>query len=270
MDYVLRITGQKVGLFTLKVCGYVAGVGLTIIILRPVRKALYARMHGNSRNVYREKMAGKQRKLFSHLHELSKHIKGRQMNILYYGTSVLETHSMLPPCQITCITTNVHRKKDVTRLKKEHPEIQVYPATTLSRVSAMPDRSADAIVCCLVLCQVPDVSAALAEMYRALKPHGKLVFMEHTMAGKFSPTKKAQKRMAYWWGMLFYGCKLDRKVHKEIKAAGFTEPDYEKFTADVDLGVAGYVGDKLNRFLNWSFVYLIGPHVIGVATKPDL
>lgn len=271
MEYVLKFTGQKIGIYTLKVCGYVAAAGLTVLILKPVRKAVYARLHGNSRNVYRGKMSSRQQELFAKIHTIvSEKRPGYPFKILYYGTGVLETYPLLPKSQITCVTTDVHRPKDIARLKKEHPDVQVYPARTPSRVTAMPDMSVDVIICPLFLCQVPDVRAALSEMLRALKPQGKLFFIEHTQAGKLTPTNRAQKRMRLWWGMLFYGCKLDRKVYKDMEDVGFVNVEYEKFTADVDLGASSYIGDRLNRFLNWSFVYLIGPHVMGVATRPSI
>lgn len=55
---------------------------------------------------------------------------------------------------------------------------------TGGRADALPvdDADADAVVLCLVLCAVPDPALSLAEMRRVLRPGGRLVFLEHTLA----------------------------------------------------------------------------------------
>lgn len=44
------------------------------------------------------------------------------------------------------------------------------------------DGSVDAAICTLVLCSVDDVAAALAEVKRVLRPGGRFLFIEHTVA----------------------------------------------------------------------------------------
>src|SRR3981081_3177019 len=61
-----------------------------------------------------------------------------------------------------------------------------------ARAEALPveDGSVDAAVDSLVLCSVPDVAAALAEIRRVLRPGGELRFFEHVRSEKL------------WFGLL--------------------------------------------------------------------
>ncbi len=91
--------------------------------------------------------------------------------------------------------------------------------------------------------------------------------MEHVLAKKLSVTNKLQKRYQQYWGIAFYGCRLDRKPWKTIQGAGFSSLEYERFAADVDVGSQRYLGNRLTGWINSGLEYLIGPHVLGVAIK---
>ena len=49
------------------------------------------------------------------------------------------------------------------------------------------DASVDAVVCTLLLCSVADVAAVVNEARRLLRPGGKLLFIEHTIAPAKQP-----------------------------------------------------------------------------------
>jgi ubiquinone/menaquinone biosynthesis C-methylase UbiE len=107
--------------------------------------------------------------------------------------------------------------------------------------------SADAAVACLVLCTVPDVAAALAELRRVLKPGGELRFLEHVRA---DGTRKAgiQQTLDRFgvWPLVGGGCHCSRDTVAAIGAAGFTLAE----TRSVNLGPA------------WA---VTNPHVLGAA-----
>ena len=46
----------------------------------------------------------------------------------------------------------------------------------------MDDASYDYVVCTFTLCSIPDVSQALLEINRVLKPLGNFVFLEHGLS----------------------------------------------------------------------------------------
>lgn len=89
---------------------------------------------------------------------------------------------------------------------------------------ALPDISVDAVVSTWTMCTIPDLTAALAEVRRVLRPEGTFSFVEHSLA----PTPRVatvQHRLQPWWGSLAGGCHLDRDIPAHVLAAGFEVPD---------------------------------------------
>lgn len=84
-----------------------------------------------------------------------------------------------------------------------------------------PDSSFDTAVFTLVLCTVPDPSAALAEARRVLRPDGRLLFIEHVRA-ESARRARWQDRLERPWRFLFGGCHPNRDTGAVITAAGFS------------------------------------------------
>jgi len=86
--------------------------------------------------------------------------------------------------------------------------------------------SFDSAVTTWTLCSVPDAGRALAEVRRALKPDGQLLFVEHGRAE--APGVAAwQDRLNRIWGRLAGGCNLNRPIAALIREAGFRIDDLE-------------------------------------------
>ena len=83
------------------------------------------------------------------------------------------------------------------------------------------DASCDTVIACLVLCSVPDQSAALAELHRVLRPGGELRFYEHVLSHKPHVARSQRVVDRLFWPRAFGGCHTARDTPAAIADAGF-------------------------------------------------
>lgn len=113
------------------------------------------------------------------------------------------------------------------------------------------DAGVDAAVVSLVLCSVAHPPAALAELYRVLRPEGQLRFLEHVAAdrGGLRVVQRALDRTV--WPLLVGGCHCSRDTQAAITASGF---DIERV--------------RRLRFPDSRFPTPTSPHILGSARRP--
>lgn len=83
------------------------------------------------------------------------------------------------------------------------------------------DGSFDAGVASLVLCTVPDADAALAELWRVIRPGGELRFYEHVVSRRPAAARVERALDATVYPHLSGGCHLARDTAAAIQRAGF-------------------------------------------------
>ena len=91
------------------------------------------------------------------------------------------------------------------------------------------DASCDAAVASLVLCSVSDVSAALAELRRVLKPAGELRFLEHVRSDR-PWLGLLQDAITPLWSRVGGGCHPNRDTTAAIRASGFDIEAVDRFS----------------------------------------
>ena len=113
----------------------------------------------------------------------------------------------------------VAREAAAERARAATPRIEV--AAGVADALPAPTASFDAAVVMGVLCSVPDVSAALAEIQRVLVPGGELRLWEHVRS--HNPAFRLVQRAAdsLFWTRSLGGCETSRDTEAAIRAAGF-------------------------------------------------
>ena len=80
--------------------------------------------------------------------------------------------------------------------------------------------SVDAALSTFTLCTIPDVTRALDELRRVLRPGGRFHFLEHGLCPE-PATARWQHRLNGLQQRLAAGCNLDRPIDRLVREAGF-------------------------------------------------
>lgn len=115
--------------------------------------------------------------------------------------------------------------------------------------SAIPaeDGSFDVGVASLVLCSVPNQTAALSELARVLRPGGQLRFYEHVRS-RHPRLARIQRTADVVWPHLAGGCHTSHDTLQTIRSTGFKVEQVERFRFP-----------ETRLFIPWS------PRMIGLA-----
>lgn len=136
---------------------------------------------------------------------------GSGLNLPFYTPAVTRLHGVDPSPELLAMA----------RKKAERLAIPVELSCRSAEQLAVDSGSIDTVVMTWVLCSIPNPLEALREMKRAMKPDGRLLFVEHG----FSPDPKVQawqRRLNPIWRRIAGGCNLDRRIDELIRSASFS------------------------------------------------
>jgi ubiquinone/menaquinone biosynthesis C-methylase UbiE len=138
---------------------------------------------------------------------------GTGLNVPYYPTKVSRLVLAEPDPHM--------RRRLAARVAEAHRDGAEILDATADHLP-MAGATFDAVVATLVLCSVPRVDAALAEIRRVLKPGGRFVFLEHVAAEGLPRRLRWQRIVEPFWKRISGNCHLTRRTEAAIAGAGFT------------------------------------------------
>ena len=135
---------------------------------------------------------------------------GTGLNAHYYPTTVTKVLAIEPS------TVCMHLAEPRLALAST----PVRPAGLNGERVELPSDSVDAVLSTWTLCTIPDMGAALAELFRVLKPQGSFHFVEHGHAPD-AAVARWQTRLEPLNKRLAGGCHITRQIPEAIERAGF-------------------------------------------------
>lgn len=137
---------------------------------------------------------------------------GTGANLAFYPETV-DTLVMVEPDP--AMRNQLQKVRHISRLKN----IEIAAGTAENLPVA--DGSFDFVVTSLVCCSFRNLEAGLLEIYRILKPGGKLVFLEHVAADEGCHKRAWQEFFNPLWRRVMGNCNLNRDIESAIVSTGF-------------------------------------------------
>lgn len=141
---------------------------------------------------------------------------GSGLNLPFYGAEVTELAAVDPSRELLRLAGRAAAQTDF------EVDLRAQSAERLP----FDEAGFDCLVTTWTLCSIPDVSAALADMRRVLKPDGRLIFIEHGSSPE-PRVRRWQDRLNPLWNRCAGGCNLNRDIESLIGRAGFRITELE-------------------------------------------
>ncbi len=154
---------------------------------------------------------------------------GTGLNLDYYPAKVKQLVTVDP-------NPGIHQ---LAQKRIEASEVTVNHHCLSGESLPMADSSFDSVVSTWVLCSIPDVAGAIAEVHRVLRPGGKFFFIEHGLSDE-PGLQPWQHRLTPIQRVIGDGCHLDRDIAALVKEQ-FDQLDYQTFYGDRMPKVAGFM-----------------------------
>ncbi len=143
---------------------------------------------------------------------------GNGLNFDHYPNTVTEVLAVEPE----------HRLRALAEQAATHAPVPVRVVPGHADALPTADATFDAAVASLVLCSVPQVASAVAEIRRVLAPGGELRFFEHVRSGRML-LGLLQDAITPLWSAAAGGCHPNRDTAEAIRVAGFHIEQLDRF-----------------------------------------
>jgi ubiquinone/menaquinone biosynthesis C-methylase UbiE len=174
--------------------------------------------------------------------------KHRQAQLASVEGEILEigvgTGLNLPhyPPHVRKITTADPNPAMNRRLQRRINETKIEVDKQMISSEALPfDEGAfDCVVSTITLCSIPNVKQAMSELFRVLKPEGRILFLEHGISPD-SRVAKRQRRLNWLQRMFADGCTLTLDVPTLIATQPFSSVEVDNFYMEETPRTHGYM-----------------------------
>ena len=129
-----------------------------------------------------------------------------------------------------------------------YPRLATFKKPALLKTSyaeslPMEDDSVDVVVSNLVLCSVKDLSKALWEVLRVLKPGGSFRFWDHVAAPEGTLSRFLQDLLTPAWRIVADGCCMNRDILGYLQRAGFSKLEFRTYNVPLQFFLmANHIG----------------------------
>jgi ubiquinone/menaquinone biosynthesis C-methylase UbiE len=129
--------------------------------------------------------------------------------------------------RITTVDPNPGMNRKLRR-RVNQTGIEVDARTAGGESLPFADCTFDCVVSTFTLCSIADLGSALAELYRVLKPGGRMLFLEHGLSPD-AGVAKWQRRLNRLHGLFADGCTLTLDVAAILRAQPFASVEVDTF-----------------------------------------
>lgn len=146
------------------------------------------------------------------------------------------TGSNLPLYQFDQIDQLIVSDFELTETVKQYPYPEPDKISFLEiDVTSIPleDNSLDCVVFSLVFCTVSDPAKGFREIYRVLKPGGRIFFLEHVLPEDHRALSSVFHFLNPAWRHVAHGCNLNRRTVSLIQEAGFQVQQSHRFFKNI-------------------------------------
>ncbi|MEE2756952.1 MAG: class I SAM-dependent methyltransferase [Myxococcota bacterium] len=136
---------------------------------------------------------------------------GDGANLPFYEPAKVEKIYGLEPAQAM---------RDMAQKRRPETALDLEMVDGLAESIPLADESVDTVLCTYTLCSIQERQKALHEMRRVLRPGGRFIYCEHSLAPD-PAVARWQRRLDPYWSTLAGGCSMSQPIVKLIDSAGF-------------------------------------------------